>query len=101
MHGASIKALIALIPISVLFAGSVVIWLRRKSIATFLQFLGAACLAVVALTHVFEALDFFLWMGWGSEDSVGHYLDLLCAILGFSLFSAGYLIHAVTMRREE
>jgi len=52
-------------------------------------------------THVFEALRFFPWMGWGSENSVGHYLDLICAILGFSLFPAGYLVHALKMRREE
>jgi hypothetical protein len=34
-------------------------------------------------------------MGWGSRNSVGHYLDLLCAIVGVTLFSLGYLIHAV------
>jgi len=101
MNDAALKAFIALIPASTLFTGSVVIWLRRKTISTFLQFLGAASLVLVVLTHVFEALGFFPWMGWGSEDSVGHYLDLACAILGFSLFPAGYLVHAVKMRREE
>ena len=96
-----LKAFIALIPVCALFAGSVVIWLKRKSISAFLQFVGAASLVIVVLNHVFEALRLFSWMGWGSENSVGHYLDLICAILGFSLFPAGYLVYALKMRQEE
>ncbi|HZR04385.1 MAG TPA: hypothetical protein VFA61_00990 [Candidatus Udaeobacter sp.] len=101
MNRAVLKAFIALIPACMLFAGSVVIWLRKKSVFAFLQFLGAASLVIVVLAHVFEALRFFPSMGWGSKNSVGHYLDLICAILGFSLFPAGYLVHALKMRREE
>jgi hypothetical protein len=55
----------------------------------------AAALVVVVLAHVFEALHVFPRIGWGSQNSVGHYLDLLCAILGVTLFSLGYLIHAM------
>ena len=101
MNGAALKAFIALIPVCALFAGSVVIRLRRKSTSSFLQLLGAACLVVVVLTHLFEALRAFPWMRWGSEDGMGHYLDLLCAILGVTLFSIGYLIHAVKMPVEK
>ena len=47
------------------------------------------------------ALRVWPQMGWGSQSSVGHYLDLLCAILGVTLFSLGYLIHAVDTRVEK
>ena len=101
MNDAAPKAFVALIPLCALFTGSVIIWLRRKRMSSFLQVLGATGLVVVILTHVFEGLRLFPRMHWGSQHSVGHYLDLLCAILGFTLFSLGYLFHAVEMRREE
>jgi hypothetical protein len=37
-------------------------------------------------------------MHWGLEDSVGHYLDLWSAIVGFTLFPAGYLFQAIPKR---
>jgi hypothetical protein len=98
MNHTALKAFVAMIPACTLLAGSAIIWLRQKSVSAFLQFLGACGLIIVVLSHALEALRFFPWMGWGSEYSVGHYLDLLCAILGFTLFSLGYLIHAVNMR---
>ncbi len=96
-----LKASIALIPVSLLFVGSTIIWLKRKSASSFFWVLGAACLVVVVLTHVFEALRLFPRMHWGSEDSVGHYLDLLSAILGVTLLSIGYLIHLVRTQTEK
>jgi succinate dehydrogenase/fumarate reductase cytochrome b subunit len=101
MNDAALKASIALILVSALFAGAVVIWLKRKSMSSFLQLLGATGFVAVVLTHVFEALRVFPWMGWGSGDSIGHYFDLFCAILGFLLFPAGYLVHALKMRAEK
>jgi amino acid permease len=91
----ALKSFVALVPACLLFAGSAIIWLRRKSMSSIFQLLGAAALVVVVLAHVFEALRVFPRMGWGSRNSVGHYLDLLCAIMGVTLFSLGYLIHAV------
>src|SRR5437016_14275757 len=38
------------------------------------------------------------WMQWGSNHSVGHYLDLGSAVLGLTLFPIGYLLHALTKR---
>jgi hypothetical protein len=35
-------------------------------------------------------------MHWGLEHSVGHYIDLLAAIGGLSLFPIGYLLGALT-----
>jgi hypothetical protein len=91
MNATLLKALVALVPAGLLFAWSGVLFLRGKALCSFLQLLGAGCLVVVVLTHVFEALYLFPWMQWGSPDSVGHYLDFWSAVLGFMLFSVGYL----------
>ena len=95
MNDAVLKSFVALIPACLLFIGAVIISLRRKSLSSIFQLLGTAALVVVVLAHVFEALHVFPRIGWGSQNSVGHYLDLLCAILGVTLFSLGYLIHAM------
>jgi hypothetical protein len=54
---------------------------------------------MVALTHVFEALQLFPGMRWGFEHSPGHYLDLSSAVLGLTLFPTGYLLHALRKRQ--
>jgi hypothetical protein len=98
MNVTFLKALVALVPACVLFAGSAVMFLRAKTMSCFLQLLGAGCLVLVVLTHISEALHLFPWMRWGDEHSVGHYLDLGSAVLGSTLFSVGYLFHAFTKR---
>src|SRR5258708_10106261 len=92
---ACLKPLVALVPTCMLFSGSVVLFFKGKTVGSFLQLLGAACLVVVVLTHISEALHFFRWMHWGLEDSVGHYLDLSSVVLGLTLFRIGYLLHAL------
>jgi hypothetical protein len=99
MSGALLKALVALVPACMLFSGAAVLFFRGKTVSLFLQLLGAGCLVAVVLTHIFEALQWFPWMNWGFENSVGHYLDLSSAILGLTLFPAGYLLQALTKRR--
>lgn len=98
MNVTLLKAVIAFLPTGMLFSGSAVLFYRGKSGFSFLQLLGAACLVVVVLNHVAEALHLFPWMYWGREHSVGHYLDLSSAILGITLFPVGYLLHALAMR---
>jgi len=90
-----IKAVIAFLPVSMLFSGSTVLFFRGKSGFAFLQLIGAGCLMIVVLTHVCEALQLFPWMHWGSEHSIGHYLDF-SGVLGLTLFPIGYLLHALT-----
>jgi hypothetical protein len=34
-------------------------------------------------------------MGWGIENSAGHYIDLSSAVLGLIFFPIGYLLHAL------
>jgi hypothetical protein len=76
MNAILLKALVALVPACILFSGSIVLFCSRKTPCSFLQVLGAVCLVMVVLTHLCEALNLFPWMHWGSEHSVGHYLDL-------------------------
>jgi hypothetical protein len=93
-----LKALIALTPVAMLFAGAVV-WFRRGRTAwSLLQMLGAGCLVLVVFTHIAEALRLLSWMHWGQEHGAGHYVDLASAILGSALFPAGYLFQALSRR---
>ncbi len=101
MNVTLLKALAALLPVGILFLGSLVLVSREKAVSSFLQKLGAACLAMVVLMHVCEALHLFPWMHWGSERSVGHYLDFWGAVLGLTLFPIGYLFHALAKRQSE
>src|SRR5438045_7632946 len=98
MNATLSKALVALMPASILFVGSLLLLLREKAFGSFLQLLGAGCLVVVVLTHLCEALHLFPWMHWGVGHSVGHHLDFWGAVLGVTLFPLGYLFHALTER---
>jgi hypothetical protein len=89
-------ALVALAPVCMLFLGSAIMFFREKRVPSFLQLLGAGCLALVVLAHICEALHLFPWMRWGDEHSVGHYLDFGSAMLGLTLFPLGYLLHVLT-----
>jgi hypothetical protein len=96
MNDMLIKALLALIPVVILFSGAALFFLRDKRISSLLQLLGAGCLVLVILTHICEALRLFPTMQWGNDRSIGHYVDLGSAILGLTLFPIGYLLHALT-----
>src|SRR5216683_7887047 len=101
MNVTLLKSLIAFLPAAVLFSGSAVLFFKGKSGCSLLQLLGAACLVVVVLTHVSEALHLFPWMHWGLEHSIGHYLDFGSAVLDLALFPLGYLLDVLTKRRAE
>jgi|SRR5579864_6564317 len=102
MHGHMSYAAMLLIgiatPACMLVVGSLILFLRRRCVGSLLQLVGAVCLLVMASTHVSEALGLFPWMGWGLPNSSGHYIDLLSALLGLSLFPLGYLSFALTDR---
>jgi hypothetical protein len=98
MNVTLLKGLIALAPACILCSGSVVLFFRQKTVCSLLQVLGSGCLVVVVFTHVCEALGLFRWMHWGLEHSVGHYVDLLSAVLGLTLFPVGYLCYALKTR---
>jgi hypothetical protein len=57
MGGNSYGALLGIgIAAGMLFCGALVLFRRERSVSSFLQLIGAACLIVVVLTHVAEAL---------------------------------------------
>ena len=93
-----LRTLVALAPACVLFVGSLVLFVRQRGLFSLLQVVGAGCLVVVVLTHVCEALNMFPRMLWGRENSVGHYIDLLSAGVGLTLFPIGYLLSALAGR---
>jgi succinate dehydrogenase/fumarate reductase cytochrome b subunit len=95
MNVTLIKALGAAVPVSMLFAGAVASFFRRRTLSSCLQLLGAGCLVIVICAHICEALHLFPWMRWGNEYSADHYLDFASAVLGLTAFPAGYLLHAL------
>jgi len=92
MNVASLKALVAFVPASLLLSGSAILFLRQRSLYPFMQLLGAGCIVGVVLTHLCEALQWLPGMHWGLEHSAGHYVDLAGAVFGLTLFPAGYLL---------
>jgi hypothetical protein len=100
MNATLLKSLAALAPTLMLLFGSTLLYLRARTLSSLTQVVGAGCLVVVVLTHVCEALNLFPAMRWGVADSVGHYLDFWCAVLGLTLFPLGYLFHALGGKRE-
>ena len=95
-----LKALVALVPASMLLFGSLVLFFRRKTGSSSLQLFGAGCLMVVVLTHICEALHLFPSMDWGLEHSVGHYLDLSSALLGVTLLPVGFWLRVSASPRS-
>ena len=94
-----LRALLALVPTSLLFTASIISLFRAKSFSGLLQVAGAGCLFAVVLTHFAEAVHMFSSLGWGQEHSAGHYLNLCSAALGLTLFPLGYLLQALTRTR--
>jgi hypothetical protein len=69
-------------------------------IGRFLLLAGSACMFIVVLTHVAEKFSIFPAMGWGLPNSVGHYLDLVSAVLGVTLLLLGFMAGALTRRKN-
>jgi hypothetical protein len=100
MSFALLKSLAVLIPVSILFARSTVTFTKERTLPSALQFFGVACLVVVVLAHICEALELFPLMGWGERDSRGHYLNLAGTILGLALLPLGYLLRVLVARNH-
>lgn len=83
------------ISVILLFAGSIVLLSKTRSLASWLQLIGSAALMMVVATHFAEAFDLAPWMDWGLEASSGHYLDLGSALVALTLFPIRYLAHAL------
>jgi|SRR5215467_5667312 len=95
MNRTLFRATIAFFPLCLLLVFSLVLFSRKRTRASFLQLFGAACLIAVVVAHICEALGLFPFMHWGLQHSPGHYLDLISAILGLTLFPIGLLIYVL------
>jgi hypothetical protein len=100
MNATLSKALFLSLPIMLFFVWSLVLFVRRRAVFSFLQLFGAGCLVVVIVAHISEALNLFPFMRWGSPHSVGHYLDVASAILGITLSLVGYFLGAFRERKN-
>jgi hypothetical protein len=100
MNAILIRPLVQVVPTGILFSCSTLLFVTRKTVPSLLQMLGAACVMLVVLTHVGEALQWLPWMGWGEEHSVDHYLDLTSAVLGVVLLALGLLPQAHFVRNH-
>ena len=87
-----LKALVVSIPVTILLAWSMASFRRAKTLGAVLQLVGSICLGLVILAHVCEALHRFRFMHWGESNSVGHYFDLVSAILGMTLVPIGIIV---------
>jgi uncharacterized membrane protein len=74
------------------FVASAIALAQERTAPSFIQLLGAACLITVVLAHVAEKFDFFPSLGWGLPESIGHYIDLVSAVIGLISLPAGYLL---------
>lgn len=78
---------------------SAIAFTREKTASACLQLIGSAFLAVMVCTHFAETFHLFPQMGWGHSHSVGHYIDLIAAWTGMTLFGLGYLLRKLAHRR--
>jgi hypothetical protein len=54
----------------------------------------------MVFTHVAETLRLFSGMGWGLQNSPGHYVDFASAVLGCALLIAGMIWINFNVRRS-
>lgn len=92
MSASVLKGLLAFAAACVFLAGCVALFVTRRGLSSALQALGIACFGMMALTHAFEKFAILPELGWGQPHSVGHYVDLVAALLGVTLVTTGFLI---------
>ena len=92
MNAPILKGTLALVTACVFFAVSAAAFLTRRNLGSALQALGLGCFGVMALTHVFEKFSILPELGWGRPHSVGHFIDLVAALLGVTLVTTGFLL---------
>jgi hypothetical protein len=74
------------------FVVSVAQFAKKQAVSSCLRLIGTVLLLVVVIAHLAEKFQWLEWMSSGLPDSPGHYIDLVSAILGVSLFSGGLLL---------
>jgi hypothetical protein len=67
-----IKTLFIAVPVTLISVGSLVMFVKTRTLPPLLWLAGSVCLVIVVLAHVAEAMRWFPRMQWGQPDSVGH-----------------------------
>jgi hypothetical protein len=77
MNHTLLSGLVALVPAVVLFSGSLILFVRRKALSSFLQLFGAGCLVLVP-SHMC-AKHFACFRGWVLVRSIVWLTMSICA----------------------
>ena len=95
------KGSLIVIGVVVLLAlcASAIAFAKEKTALASMQLIGSVFLAVMVCTHFAETFHLFPQMGWGLPYSAGHYIDLMSAWGGASLFALGYLLRKLVRHR--
>lgn len=101
MSASIVKGLLALVAACVFLGVCAVLLLTRRGLSSTLQALGLGCFGVMALTHVFERFSILPELGWGRPQSVGHFIDLVAALLGVALVTAGFVLWRRNQHRSD
>lgn len=92
MSASAVKGLLALVAACVFLGVCVALLWTRRGVSSTLQALGIGCFGVMALTHVFENFSILPELGWGRPHTVGHFIDLVAALLGVTLVILSFLL---------
>lgn len=101
MSGSVLKGILALAAACVFFGVCAALALTRRGLSPALQALGIGCFGVMALTHVFENFSILPELGWGQPHSVGHFIDLIAALLGIALVTTSFLLRHSGRQRSD
>jgi|ERR1700732_5306949 hypothetical protein len=101
MNAAVLKGLLALVAACTFLGVSIVLFLTRRGLASALQAMGIGCFGVMALTHVFEEFSILPGLGWGQPHSVGHFIDLVTALLGVTFMTTSFLLWRRDQHRKD
>jgi hypothetical protein len=88
----TLKGLLALAAAGAFLGASLILNRKPRTVSSVLLRAGFLCCAFVALDHVFEAFGMFPAFRWGQPHSIGHYLNLVAALLGVALLCAGFAV---------
>lgn len=65
---------------------------QNVSAGPIIQLIGAAGVVIVGGAHVCEQFQLVPAMGWGEPHSVGHYVDLVSAVLAATLLPIAFVL---------
>lgn len=92
MDVAVLRGLLSLAGACVFVGVSAALFVTRRDLGSALLATGIGWFGVMALTHVFESFSILPAFGWGRPRSVGHFIDLVAALLGVTFVTLSFLL---------